>query len=142
MSRACRNIILMGDQMQLGQPIQGTHPGESGLSILDYLLEDQSTIAPEMGVFLPMTYRMHPAVCDVISRQVYDGKLSSHITTHKHVVQVKGPLVKNGSGVIFIPVEHEGNTQGSPEEVDSIASIVKELLGLSLIHISEPTRPY
>jgi len=90
MSRACRNIILMGDQMQLGQPIQGTHPGESGLSILDYLLEGQSTIAPEMGVFLPTTYRMHPDVCDVISRQVYDGKLSSNITTHKHVVEVKG----------------------------------------------------
>ncbi|MCW7552866.1 hypothetical protein NX722_09460 [Endozoicomonas gorgoniicola] len=31
--------------MQLGQPTQGTHPEESGLSILDYLLHDRPTIA-------------------------------------------------------------------------------------------------
>jgi len=27
---SARNIVLVGDQMQLGQPIQGVHPGESG----------------------------------------------------------------------------------------------------------------
>jgi uncharacterized protein len=27
-----RNLILIGDQMQLAQPIQGSHPGETGLS--------------------------------------------------------------------------------------------------------------
>ena len=29
-----KNIILIGDQNQLGQPIKGTHPNESGQSIL------------------------------------------------------------------------------------------------------------
>jgi len=129
MSRSCRNIILMGDQMQLGQPIQGTHPGESGLSILDYLLEDKATIPSDMGVFLPTTYRMHPDVCDVISRQVYDGKLSSDITAHKHVLKTNGPIIMKNSGVVFIPVDHDGNTQGSPEEVTSIKAIAKELIG-------------
>ena len=36
---AARNIILVGDQMQLPQPVQGVHPGDTGLSTLDYLLE-------------------------------------------------------------------------------------------------------
>lgn len=129
MSRSCGNIILMGDQMQLGQPIQGTHPGESGLSILDYLLEDEATIAADMGVFLPTTYRMHPDVCDVISRQVYDGKLSSDVSAHRHVLQTKGPLITKDSGVTFVPVDHEGNTQGSPEEVTAIQAIANELIG-------------
>src|SRR5690606_9737764 len=40
MARGARNIVLIGDQMQLGQPIQGAHPGESGLSVLDFLLGD------------------------------------------------------------------------------------------------------
>src|SRR5690606_37146231 len=32
MGSAAKNIVLVGDQMQLAQPIQGSHPGESGLS--------------------------------------------------------------------------------------------------------------
>ena len=50
MSRIAKNIILMGDQMQLGQPSQGSHPDESGQSILDYLLQDQATISSDMGI--------------------------------------------------------------------------------------------
>ncbi len=37
MGLAARNLALVGDQMQLTQPIQGTHPGRSGLSTLEYL---------------------------------------------------------------------------------------------------------
>jgi hypothetical protein len=40
MSASTNNIVLMGDQMQLGQPIQGSHPGESGQSILEYIVGD------------------------------------------------------------------------------------------------------
>ena len=30
-----KNIVLIGDQNQLGQPIRGTHPNNSGQSILE-----------------------------------------------------------------------------------------------------------
>ena len=33
---AARNIVLVGDPMQLAQPIQGVHPGQSGSSALAY----------------------------------------------------------------------------------------------------------
>ena len=36
MTRCTRNLVLLGDQMQLEQPIQGVHPGDSGLSGLQY----------------------------------------------------------------------------------------------------------
>lgn len=49
MGLAARNIVLMGDQMQLSQPVQGVHPGRSGDSILDYLLDGTPTIAPDRG---------------------------------------------------------------------------------------------
>ena len=129
MSRSCRNIILMGDQMQLGQPTQGTHPDESGQSALEYLLQGQVTIAPDMGIFLPKTFRMHPDVCEVISNQVYNGRLDSDSQTLKHVIDVKGPLVTQKSGIKFFPVPHEGNTQGSEEEVALIRQISEELIG-------------
>ena len=50
MGMSAKNIVLVGDQMQLGQPIQGSHPGSSGMSTLEYLLQDKPTIAP-IGVF-------------------------------------------------------------------------------------------
>ncbi len=48
-----KNIVLLGDQMQLPQPIQGVHPGRSGESALDYLLDGASTISAQQGIFLP-----------------------------------------------------------------------------------------
>jgi uncharacterized protein len=38
-------------------------------------------------------------------------------------------LVNAEAGIVFIPVEHEGNTQGSDEEVATIAQLVAELTG-------------
>jgi uncharacterized protein len=37
MGTAAKNLVLLGDQMQLGQPIQAAHPEPSGESVLDYL---------------------------------------------------------------------------------------------------------
>ncbi|MFC3053797.1 TM0106 family RecB-like putative nuclease [Kordiimonas pumila] len=129
MSRATSNIILLGDQMQLGQPIQGSHPGDSGLSVLDYLLQDHATIPDNLGVFLPVTYRCHPDVTGLISEQVYEGRLRAAESTSRHKIEAKGPLITRSSGVQFVPVMHEGNTQGSDEEVAVIKDIVSELLG-------------
>ena len=131
-SRAANNLILMGDQMQLGQPAQGTHPAESGLSTLDYLLHDSPTIADDMGIFLGTTYRMHSAVNRFISDAIYEGKLDSDPANDKQLIEVpagyKGPLHKE-AGLVFIPVEHEGNTQASDEEVVEIKALAKQLLG-------------
>lgn len=132
MSRATNNIILMGDQMQLGQPAQGTHPGESGMSTLDYLLHDMPTISEDRGIFLETTYRMHSAVNQFISDAIYQGKLHSHPDNDKQVIEVpsdySGPLDRE-AGIIFIPVEHEGNTQASDEEVHAIQGAVRDLIG-------------
>ncbi len=34
MARCAKNLVLLGDQMQLEQPVQGSHPGDAGLSAL------------------------------------------------------------------------------------------------------------
>lgn len=132
MSRAAKNLILMGDQMQLGQPSQGAHPAESGLSVLDYLLHETPTIADDMGVFLGTTYRMHSAINRFISDHVYEGKLKSHPDNDRRLIEVpagyEGPLDKE-AGIVFLPVEHEGNTQASDEEVERIRQLASELLG-------------
>jgi uncharacterized protein len=129
MSSSTRNIVLMGDQMQLGQPIQGSHPGQSGQSVLQYYMEDRATMPVEQGVFLPSTFRMHPDVCGFISEMVYEGRLSSLGKAADRRLQPTGPLISKGTGILFHPVLHEGNTQASEEEVSAIERLVSELVG-------------
>ena len=143
MSRSAKNLVMMGDQMQLGQPSQGTHPAESGLSILDYLLHETPTISDEMGVFLGTTYRMHSALNQCISRFIYDNKLESHPDNDRRVVKVpdgyQGKLNKE-AGILFVPVEHEGNTYASDEEVSKIQLLANELIGRTFCEASGKTR--
>jgi uncharacterized protein len=134
MAPAAQNLVVIGDQMQLGQPIQGFHPGESGLSILDYLLQGQATIPEEMGVFLGTTWRLHPRLCDFISGAVYDGRLRPAPHTQHRIVRVPptARYVTREAGILFVPVSHEGNTQGSDEEVAVIRALVDELVDCSV----------
>lgn len=127
-----QNLVLMGDQMQLEQPIQGTHPGESGQSALGYLLNDKPTIDPGMGIFLNTSYRMHPTICGFISESIYEKRLAHHRDTRHHQLHLKEPLCTLPSqGITFIPVSHEGNAQTSLEEIEVIDRLVDQLLGLS-----------
>jgi uncharacterized protein len=130
MSRSARNLVLLGDQMQLGQPTQGSHPGDSGLSALDYLLHEHATIPADLGIFLARTWRLHPEICDFISGAVYEGRLVPEPHTAERVVRLGESAVQvpRESGLVFLPVEHEGNSQASPEEVDLIVSVAEELL--------------
>lgn len=136
MSQSAHNLVLMGDQMQLGQPSQGVHLGESGLSILDYLLGDTPAIDPKMGVFLGTTYRMHSKVNQFISDAVYDGQLISNPDNDKQTLLLNKAASDSfptssghAAGIVFAPVEHHGNTISSEEEVQEIKRLVTTLLG-------------
>ncbi len=136
MSRATRNIVLLGDQMQLAQPLKGSRPGESGRSALGYLLGHHRTIRDALGVFLKTSWRMHPEVCRVVSEAVYEGRLEADPANATRVVRVPARGAKEvtrEAGVVFVPVAHEGNAQSSEEEVDAICKIVDELLGRELV---------
>jgi hypothetical protein len=80
-SRSSRNLILLGDQMQLPAPCEGAHPAGSGQSCLDYLLRGAPTVPPELGIFLSRSYRLHPLLCSVVSELVYSGRLLAHPST-------------------------------------------------------------
>ena len=128
-------MVLLGDQMQLGQPIQGSHPGESGRSALEYLLEDKRTIPAHLGVFLGTTWRLHPELCSFVSGAVYEDKLYSQPDASKRTIRVgaRGAVrVRKEAGIVFVPVHHEGNAQASDEEVAEIAAILEELQGREL----------
>jgi uncharacterized protein len=127
-SGAANNIILMGDQMQLEQPIQGSHPGQSGASALEFMLMDYAVIPEDKGIFLERTYRMHPAVCAPLSEIVYEGKLQADEDNSKQAINIPKPLlVTQAHGVLSVSVTHEDNIQSSEEEVWVVQQLVDEL---------------
>ena len=125
-----KNIVLLGDQMQLGQPIQGTHPGRSGESSLEYLLDGLATVPPDRGIFLPTTWRMCPDVCRFISEAVYDGRLEPEPKNANQtlVLGAKPHPALQPTGVVFWPMDHAGCAQKSTEEAQEIERIYQSLL--------------
>lgn len=135
MATSTKNIVLLGDQMQLSQPVEGVHPGSSGDSVLDYLLQGESTIASNRGIFLEKTWRMHPEVCNFISEAVYNGRLTSHPKTKDRIIicnEAADPALKS-SGIVFESLNHEGCSQDSEEEAVRVKAIYDSLLEQSYV---------
>jgi predicted RecB family nuclease len=130
MGLSAKNLVLLGDQMQLGQPIQGDHPGDSGQSTLEYLLRDEAVIPPDRGIFLKTTWRMHPDVCRFISKAVYEGQLESERSTWRQglVLKEHADPVLIPTGIRFEAVSHRGCSQRSEEEAERVKAIYQSLL--------------
>jgi predicted RecB family nuclease len=128
MAGAAKNIVLVGDQMQLPQPVQGVHPGETGLSSLEYLLEGRATVPDDRGILLNETRRLHPILCAFISDAIYDGRLEAHPSTaERHLVIRPGAhAALRTAGLSFVPVAHDGCTQSSRLEAETILKLIME----------------
>jgi predicted RecB family nuclease len=120
-----RNLVLLGDPLQLAQVSQGAHPPGIELSVLEHLLAGEPTVPPRRGVFLDRSYRMHPEICDFISRAVYAGRLRAAENTAAHCIDSPGLC---GSGLRYIPISHLGNSRESPEEAAAIVREIESLL--------------
>jgi uncharacterized protein len=124
MGGAARSIVLLGDPNQLPQVTQGTHPEGAGVSALEHVLGERQTLAPEQGLFLAETWRMHPSVCRYISDAFYDARLTPHPSTEAQRLEA-GAL---GNGVRLVLVEHEGCSVRSEIEAARVADLVDALL--------------
>jgi len=130
MGTCARNIVLLGDQMQLQQPIQGVHPGLSGESTLDYLLQGLATIPENMGVFLGTTWRMHENICSFISDAVYDGRLKPEPENQKQrlILSPDAHPELGVTGIRFIGVDHDSCSQRSEQEAEMVCALYESLL--------------
>ena len=136
---AARNLVLVGDPLQLAQPSKGTHPGGAGASALEHVLGGAETLPRDLGVFLDQTYRMHPAICSFISEVVYDDRL--HPVSGLERQSVSGDDALSGSGLRWRPVSHAGNRTASPEEAEEVASCVNQLLGRTFTDAKGANQP-
>jgi superfamily I DNA and/or RNA helicase len=117
---------LLGDPQQLEQPMQGSHPEGTDVSALDYILHGRRTISDEQGLFIEETRRLHPDICAFTSEMFYEGRLHSHPGLERQTIRSTSRI--SGTGLRFMPVQHEGNQSSAPEEADQIKFLVDEIL--------------
>jgi predicted RecB family nuclease len=125
-AQAAKSVVLLGDPQQLEQPLKGTHPDGAAASALEHLLAGAKTIPPNQGLFLSQTWRLHPSICSFTSELFYEDRLESRPGLEQQ--RIKGHPWLGEHGLWFVPVEHEGNQNVSPEEVEQVAGIVQSLL--------------
>jgi predicted RecB family nuclease len=120
---AATDLVLLGDPQQLAQVSKGSHPPGVGVSALEHVLAGEATIAPELGVFLEASHRMHPDVCAFVSSIAYDDRLEPDPACAAQTI------AGLGAGLRWVPVAHEANRTRSEEEATVIARIVDDLRG-------------
>jgi uncharacterized protein len=143
-SRSARNLILLGDPQQLEQPQRGAHPEGAEAAALVHVLDGRPTIAPDAGLFLGQTWRLHPSICRFTSDLYYEGRLDPLPGLENQVVI--GATRFAGSGLFFVPVEHSANQNRSLEEVLAVQQIVGNLLSPGVVWVdrhaaAQPLRP-
>jgi uncharacterized protein len=121
-ANGARNLILLGDPLQLAQVAQAEHPGGSGASVLEHVLGDHATLPATDGVFIAETRRMHPDICSFISSQIYEGRLTSHESCGRQNTQF-------GTGLRWLRAHHVKCSTKSSEEAAIVATQIESMIG-------------
>jgi uncharacterized protein len=122
-SMCAKNLLLLGDPQQLPQVVQGTHPAGAEASALGHLIGEADIMPPALGYFLDETRRMHPAVCEPVSKLSYAGRLRAHPSAAERALE------DIPAGLYLAEVDHHGNTTRSVEEAAAVVDIVTSLNG-------------
>ena len=125
-STSARNLVLLGDPLQLPQVAQAAHPGRSGDSVLEHVLGDDRTIAAHRGAFLSTTRRMHPGVSRFISEQIYEGRLRTHPSCAMQNTTM-------GTGLRWLQARHTGCSTESAEESSMVVRAIEGIIGKRFI---------
>jgi uncharacterized protein len=150
-ARSANSVVLLGDPRQLDQPTKGSHPDGVAVSALEHILGGAQTMPPDRGLFLPITWRLPPAICGFTSELFYEGKLEPKPGLERQVLKpavagghraaVGGGLQPSrqfsGAGFWLVTVGHAGNRSASDEEAAEVARIVSLLLAPGSLWVDE-----
>lgn len=129
-----KSILLVGDTQQLAMPTKASHPNNSGQSCLQFLMNGLEVVPNNKGIFLPISWRMAPAINNVVSELFYQGKLKPNTKNSENKIfweqasMEKDKSIYPDSGVMFVPVRHQDCSLKSEEEAEKIKQLIKLLL--------------
>ena len=115
-------------------PTKASHPNNSGQSCLQFLMNGLEVVPNNKGIFLPISWRMAPAINNLVSELFYQGKLKPNTKNSENKIIwdqayiEKDKKVYPDSGVMFIPVRHQDCSLKSEEEAEKIKQLIKLLL--------------
>jgi uncharacterized protein len=128
-SGSAASLVLLGDPQQLEQPQQASHPPGAAASALEHILGGAQTIGPERGLFLSQTRRLHPDICAFTAEIFYENRLGAYPGLERQAIVASAAHASRfgNSGLVYVPVEHDGNQARAQEEVETVAEIVAAL---------------
>ncbi|MFV0634756.1 TM0106 family RecB-like putative nuclease [Demequina sp.] len=122
-AQAAMRLLLLGDPQQLPQVTQARHQEDVDASALGWQSAGHDVLPPELGYFLALTRRMHPALTEPVSRLSYERSLRAHAVASTRSLEGVSP------GLMPVPVMHAGNTVESVEEAATVVAIARDVLG-------------
>lgn len=134
-SQAANSLVLLGDPQQLDQPEKASHPDGVGVSALQHVLGKEETMPANRGIFLPVTWRMSPALTLFTSELFYENKLTAKDGLDRQALSGVNGFA--GSKLWLVPVDHDGCQSASDEEVASVAKLVSQLVAPGSLWINE-----
>ena len=137
-STKAESVVLLGDPLQLAHVSQGVHPEGVGSSVLTHIVGEGLNVAPDRGIFLDRSFRMHPSLTAFVSTMAYEGRLESVPSCARQRIDAQWFW---GAGLRYVPIEHAGNEQSSDAEAHEVVRIVEGLIGGTFTDRHGRTRP-
>ena len=78
---SAKSLVLLGDPQQLEQPLQSSHPEGSDVAALKHWLGLHTTMPIDKGLFLDVTWRLHPSISAFTSEVYYENRMTSKAGT-------------------------------------------------------------
>lgn len=121
-------VVALGDPQQLAAPVQAAHDEAVNKSLLEYLSQGADVLPDHVGVFLDETWRLHPAVCQVVSHLAYDGELRAAGDALNRDIAgksftVAGTLITCEPGVQWVPIDGDDDAE--------VAAVLAAIVGLA-----------
>jgi uncharacterized protein len=131
-AQAAPMAIALGDPQQLTAPVQAAHDESVDVSLLEHIAQGARVLPEQSGVFLDLSYRMHPAVCSVVANLAYDGELESAPSARARDItgpslEILGLRVPVQPGVVWIAAD-DGD-----DEVGITRAILDQLVGRATV---------
>lgn len=135
-AQAAPVAIALGDPQQLSAPVKAAHHESVDVSLLEHIAQEAGVLVDAVGVFLNLSYRMHPNVCRVIGDLAYNGALLSAPPAQARdisgpPISVAGVSIPVEPGVFWVPLDD------TYDEVTVTEQILNQLVG----HATVQTEP-